>query len=54
MVNMINDLAKNVDDRKQTNVIMLDFSKMFDKVPDKEHNVIYFIDNTYVNDNRER
>ena len=54
MVNMINDLAKNLDDRKQTNVILLDFSKMFDKVPDKEHNVIYFIDNTYVNDNRER
>ena len=53
MVNMINDLAKNLDDRKQTNIILLDFIKMFDKVPDKEHNVIYFIDNT-VNDNRER
>jgi hypothetical protein len=29
----INDLAKNIDDNIQTDVILLDFSKAFDKVP---------------------
>ena len=33
MLNTIDDLAKNLDDRKQTDVILLDFSKAFDKVP---------------------
>ena len=31
----INDLAKNIDSRGQTDVILLDFSKAFDKVPHK-------------------
>ena len=33
LLNTIDDLAKNLKDRKQTNVILLDFSKAFDKVP---------------------
>ena len=32
-LNTIDDFAKNLDDRKQTDVILLDFSKAFDKVP---------------------
>ena len=32
-LNTIDDFAKNLDDRKQTYVILLDFSKAFDKVP---------------------
>ena len=33
LLNTIDDLAKNLNDRKQTDVILLDFSKAFDKVP---------------------
>ena len=32
LLNTIDDLAKNLDDRKQTDVILLDFSKAFNKV----------------------
>ena len=32
LLNTIDYLAKNLDDRKQTDVILLDFSKTFDKV----------------------
>ena len=31
----IQEIAKTIDDRKQTDVILLDFSKAFDKVPHK-------------------
>jgi hypothetical protein len=31
----IQDLAKNIDNRGQTDLILLDFSKAFDKVPHK-------------------
>ena len=37
LLNTIDDLAINLDDRKQTDVIFLDFSKVFDKVP--HHNI---------------
>ena len=33
LLNTIDDLAKNLDDRKQTDAILLDFSKAFNKVP---------------------
>ena len=33
LLNIIDDHAKHLDDRKQTDVILLDFSKVFDKVP---------------------
>ena len=33
LLNTINDLPKNLDDRKQTDVIILDFRKAFDKIP---------------------
>ena len=33
LLNTTDDLAKNLDDRKQTEVILLDFTKAFDKVP---------------------
>ena len=31
----VNDLTKSLDDRKQTDIVLLDFSKAFDKVPHK-------------------
>ena len=31
----IQDLAKNIDNRDQTDLILLDFTKAFDKVPHK-------------------
>ena len=33
LLNTINDLTKNLDERKQTDVILLDFIKAFDRVP---------------------
>ena len=35
LVITIQDLAKSIDDRRQTDLILLDFSKAFDKVPHK-------------------
>ena len=35
LITTIQDLAKSVDDRGQTDVVLLDFSKAFDKVPHK-------------------
>ena len=31
----VDDLAENIDNKSQTDVILLDFSKAFDKVPHK-------------------
>ena len=33
LISTIHDLAKGIEDRKQTDVVLLDFSKAFDKVP---------------------
>ena len=33
LLNTINDFAKNLDDKRQTDIILLDFSKTFDKIP---------------------
>ena len=35
LITIINDLAQNIDAKGQTDVILLDFSKAFDKVPHK-------------------
>ena len=39
LLNTINDLTKNLDESKQTDVILLDFSKAFDRVP--HHRLCY-------------
>ena len=33
LISTIHDLTKGIEDRKQTDVVLLDFSKAFDKVP---------------------
>ena len=33
LIKVVNDLARNIDNRIQTDVILLDFQKAFDKVP---------------------
>ena len=33
LISTVHDLAKGIEDRKQTDVVLLDFSKAFDKVP---------------------
>ena len=33
LIQVVNDLARNIDNRIQTDVILLDFQKAFDKVP---------------------
>jgi len=33
LLRTVNDLAKGLDDKSQTDMILLDFSKAFDKVP---------------------